>query len=224
MSRTRITAALCLAATLAAGCQRRDKTEKGMTFEHEPTRFTLLVVADIDVVKNNPKAYDFVIAALDRYGSDRMGENDQVIISQISGNNRPVLFQGTPQQLRRDMPSQEEFRNYLLSRSDPGRRLHDGLTESFNYLMKTRSVAQGGAKPVALIISSLNEGEAESAGCQERFIQALINFHRAGGQMAFYFCDQRRSAWLEEQTAKAGMQWTHYELDAHGRPPLPSFE
>lgn len=205
------------------GCQRRDTSAK-VTWEQEPTKYTLLIVADIEVVKSDPRSYDFVIHAIDRYASDRMGEHDQVIISQISGNDRPLLFQGTPRELRRAMPNHEEFRNYLIAHSDPGRRLHEGLAESFDYVLNTSSVSRGKAVPVTLIISSMKEGENEASASKERFINALIKYHQAGGQMAFYFCDQQRMAWVREQTAKAGMTWTLLEGNPNGHPPLPSFE
>lgn len=207
----------------ATGCARRDKAAITV-FDQEPMKFTLLIAADIDIVKSDPNAYKFVVRALEKYGNDRIGEPDHVIISQLSGNDRPLLFQGTPQELRRVMPTQQAFRDYLVSRSDPGRRLSKGLAESFYYLLNSSSVARGGAKPVALVISSMQPAEDEDPKDGEQFIEELIRFHRGGGLMSFYFVDQRRWAWVKEQTKKAGIDWVYMEPDPYGNPVLPSFD
>ncbi len=207
-----------------SGCGKRREKSDGFSFDQPATKYTLLIVADIDVVKSDPRSYELVVRAIDKYFHDRIGESDQVIISQISGNDHPMIFQGTVRQLRHDIPNQEAFKRYLMEHSDPGRRLSEGLAESFEYLMNTYSVAKGNSIPVALIISSLKEGEAETPTSEQHFIDELIKFHRSRGRMAFYYCDQQRMAWIRAQTAKAGMTWVTLEGESNKYPPLPTFD
>ncbi len=224
MSRSKqIVSMLLLVVTACSGCQKRDTRAK-VTWDQEPTKYALLIIADIDVIKSDQRAYNFVVHAIDRYGRERLGEHDPVIISQLSGNDRPMLFHGTVRELRKAMPNQEAFKNYLVSHSDPGRRLNEGLAESLDYVLNTSSVSRGKAVPVTLVISSMMEGEGETSAAQDHFINELIKYHHAGGHMAFYFCDQRRMAWVKEQTKKAGITWTHLEGNPNGHPPLPNLE
>lgn len=212
---------LCIA---LVGCGRvRDKSQT-VRFEHSTNKYTLLIVADIDLIKTNSRAFEFITYAIDSYARDCMSESGQIIIAQLSGNNRPLLYQGSPEQLRKEMSQPEEFKNYLVAHSEPGRRLCDGLTESLEYTLKSYSVAQGKSATVALVVSTLNEGTAETPETEQRFVDMLVKFHRSGAKPAFYFCDQRRMKWIEEQTAKAGLSWVTLEMDINGRPPLPKFE
>ncbi len=196
---------------LNLGCKERETKVSRARIDREKVSYALLIVADIAVIEDDPRAYEYVLRAIDKYASDRTGEPDTVTISQISGNNRPILFRGTPRQLREKMPDQEQFRDYLVSRSDKGRRLNQGLVESFDFILNTHDVHEGKAQPVALIISSMEAGENEPPGSDEKMIDKLIEFHKAGGFMAFYFCAQERMAWVREQTKKAGMEWTTIE-------------
>ena len=217
---------LCLVSTLflsgCGGCARHD-TSKSVTFEVEETDYTLLIVADIDVIQSNPRAFDFVTYAVEHYFKERVGTNDQIIISGLSGNKRPLLFQGTPRDLRREMPTEEEFRKYLVARSEKGRRINDGIAESLDFISHTSSVKRGKAAPIALIVSSMVDGEPESKESDDRVMAELIKYGKAGGQMAFYFCDQQRMAAVREKMEKAGFGWEILECDIYGRPPLPSF-
>ncbi len=204
------------------GCARHD-TSKSVTFEQEESEYTLLIVADIDVIQSNPRAFEFVTYAVEHYFKERVGTHDQIIISGLSGNKRPLLFQGTPRDLRREMPTEEAFRKYLTAHSEQGRRINDGIAESLDYVAHTSSVKRGKAAPIALIVSSMVDGEPESKESDERVMAELIKFGKAGGQMAFYFCDQQRMAAVREKMEKAGFGWEILECDIHGRPPLPSY-
>jgi hypothetical protein len=215
----------CFSVCIAvAGCGRvRDKSQT-VRFEQTINKYTLLIVADIDLIKSNPKAFDFISYAIDSYAHDCMSESGQIVIAQLSGNNHPLLYHGSPEQLRKELSDREAFKSYLIAHSDPGRRLCDGLAESLEYTLKSYSVSQGKSATVALVVSTLNEGTAETPETEQRFVDTLVKFHRSGAKPAFYFCDQRRMKWIEEQTAKAGMSWVTLEMDINGRPPLPKFE
>ena len=226
MSRVRLMFALMISSVLilggSGGCARHD-TSQSVTFEQEAVDYTLLIIADIDVIKSNPRAFDFVTYAVDHYFQERVGTHDQIIISGLSGNKRPLLFHGTPSDLRQQMPTEEAFRKYLLDRSDPGRRINDGIADSLDYLAHTSSVKSGGAAPIALIVSSMIDGQPESQESDGRVMAELIKFGKAGGTMAFYFCDQTRMGAVRERMEKAGFGWEILECDIHGRPPLPTY-
>ena len=66
-------------------------------------------------------------------------------------------------------------------------------------VMKTYSVAKGKAKAVTMIMSSMNDPQP-SAESDARFIEELVKYWKAGGQVAFYFVDQLRIEEIEEKT------------------------
>ena len=204
------------------GCERRETADVS-PFDQEPSDFVLLIAVDGDYVTDKPKAYELVTRAIDKYFHDRIGGHDQVIISQLSGNKEPLLWQGTPQHLRQEFPSQESFRSFLASHCDKGSRINDGIAESLDYVMRTNSVADGKAKTVAMILSDMIDDQPPSKRSDERLMKALIRYAKRGG-IGFYFVNQKRMADIEEKMERAGFRFRTLESDIHGRPPLPNFE
>ena len=169
------------------------------------------------------KAYDFALRAIDRYFTDRVGGNDQIIITQLSGS-QPLLWQGTPQQLRRDFPDRNAFRDYLIAHADQnGSRINDGVAESLDYVLNTYSVARGKAKTISLILSDMLDNHPDQDASEKRFIDALARY-ASRGAIAFYFCDQAKLSDIRKKTEQAGFRWCIIECDIRGNPPLPAFE
>jgi hypothetical protein len=176
-----------------------------------------------EYMAKNGKGYEFLQRALDKYFSDRIGGNDQIVITQLSGGH-PLLWQGTPHQLRLDFPDQNVFRDYLLSHADQnGSRINMGLAESLDYVLHTHSVAQGKAKTIALVLSDMLDNHPDQDASEQQFLDALTRYARRGA-IAFYFVDQYKMAQLRKKTEQAGFRWSIIEGDIHGNPPLPSYE
>jgi len=212
----------------ALGCERRD-TSNTSPFQQESCEYVLLVAIDTsgsfcDFMTEDGKAYDFILRAVDQYHRDGIGSDFQIIITQLSGNQRPLLWQGTPQQLRREFPDPKAFRDFIIAHGDPSRsRINDGITESIDYVLNTYSVSQGNAKPVALILSDMEDNHSNRKESDSRLMNALTTF--AGrGEIGFYFCSQERMADIRQKMKQAGIDMYVLECDIHGRPPLPSFE
>ncbi len=202
------------------GCTEREKSSD--VFRQESSDYVLLIAVSEEVT-NSDRAYEYILMAIDKYFQDRIGTNDQILIARIEGI-RPLVWKGTPRELRKEFPNPTAFRQAVLASGRETGSLNDGLVRSLNTIMKTYSVAQGDAKAVTMVMSSMNDPQP-SAESDERFIEALVKYCQAGGQIAFYFVDQLRIEEIEEKTTKAGMgAWTTIEPDAYGNPPLPEFE
>jgi len=213
----------------AAGCETREVA--GIpSLQQETCEYVLLIAIDCsgsfrDYMTVEGKGFEFVQFALDKYFGDRIGgNNDQIVITQLSGS-RPLLWQGTPQELRRDFPNANAFRDYVLAHADQqgGSRLNLGVAESLDYVLSTYSVAQGNAKTVALICSDMLDNHPDPEASEQRFIDALTRYARRGA-IGFYFCDQTKLADIRRKTEQAGFRWVIIEPEFHGRPPMPNFD
>ena len=211
----------------ALGCDKRDSAGRS-PFEQGTCDYIVLIAIDLsgsfgELIADDGKAYDFALRVLDRYFHDRVGGNDQIIITQLSGSN-PLLWQGTPRQLRQDFRTPDAFRDHLLARADPtGSRINDGLAESLDYVLGTHSVAHGNAKTIALVLSDMLDNQPDNAASEQRLLDALTRYARRGA-IGFYFCDQYRLADIRKKTRDAGFEWCIIEGGFHGEPPLPSFD
>lgn len=210
------------------GCERRD-TSNISPFQQEPSGYVLLVAIDMsgsfrELMAEDGKAYNFVLQAIDQYHRDGIGNDFQIIITQLSGNQRPLLWQGEPQQLRREFPDPKAFHDYLIAHADPdSSRINDGIAESIDYVLHTYSVAQGNARTVALILSDMEDSQGSQEQSDPRLLTSLTTFARRGS-IGFYFCSQSRMADIRQKMKQAGIDMYILECDIHGHPPLPSFE
>lgn len=224
---SRISPAL-LVILLAVGCEPVDQSQ--MTpLQPESCEYVVLVAIDMSssfrtFMAEDGKAYDFVSQVVEQYFRDRIGGNDQIIITQLSGNNKPLLWQGTPFELRREFPDRQSFRDFLLAKADPNSsRINDGVHESLKYLMRTHSVAHGNAKTVALVLSDMEDSSGDEEQSSQRLISTLSTFAKRG-HIGFYYCSQHRMEEIEQKLEEAGMTMYVLECDIHGRPPMPNFE
>ena len=124
-----------------AGCTPRGPVarEEAVVL-HEERGCVLTILLDLsgsfhEQMIDRGKAHQFCLAVLDNYFKDRIGEKDEVVIAQISGTDRALLWQGTPMRLRQDFASPKEFGDFLRARAIPnqsnvlaniaqGRRVH----------------------------------------------------------------------------------------------------
>lgn len=216
-----------LCAALAIGCEKVEEA-KFSPLQPESCEYVVMLAIDmsesfVKQMAEQGKAYNFMQQVNDKYFHDRVGTNDQIIITQLSGNNRPLLWQGTPFQLRKDFPDQTAFRNFLLANADPSdSRINDGLHDSLRYLMHQHSVARGNAKTVTLILSDM-EDSSPNQESDKRLIESLTKYAKRGS-IGFYYCSQHRMEDIEKKLEEAGINLFVLECDIHGNPPLPSFE
>lgn len=210
------------------GCDERDISNPS-PFKQESCEYVLLVAIDLsgsfsDYMTEDGKAYNFVLQAIDQYHREGIGSDFQIILTQLSGNQCPLLWQGTPQQLRREFLDPRAFRDFLIARADPsGSRINDGIAECVDYALNTYSVSQGNAKLVALILSDMEDNHGNRRESDPRLMNALTTF-AAHGNIGFYFCSQERLADIRQKMKQAGIDTYILECDIHGHPPLPSFE
>ena len=115
------------------GCEKRRESSQAIFNSDQDVEYVLSVIVDLsgsfeDLMAEKGKAYEFLLHVVDRYFRDRIGSQDKLMISQISANERSLLWEGTPLQLRREFPTPEAFRNLLRSKADPvGSRVNDAV-------------------------------------------------------------------------------------------------
>lgn len=219
---------LALLLVFAVGCEQVDQSQFS-PLQPESCEYVVLVAIDMSesfrkYMAEDGKAYDFVNHVVEKYFRDRIGGNDQIVITQLSGNNKPLLWQGTPFELRKEFPDKQKFRDFLLANADPtSSRINDGVHESLKYLLRTHSVARGNAKTVALILSDMEDEFPDEEQSSDRLISSLTTFAKRG-HIGFYYCSQHRMEDIEKKLEEAGISMYILECDIHGRPPMPSFE
>ncbi len=192
-----------------------------------------LVVVAIDMsgsfaakMTRDGKAFAFLTRVVDNYFKNSIGDDDRLVIAQLSQDGRrPLLWEGKPQDLRRDFPSAAAFREFLLMKSSPGgSRLHDGISDALDYAMSDPGVAGGRTKSVLLALTDFEDNAPNPDLSEQRLVQTLTAFGRKGGIVGFYYLDLAFVPVWRRHLAEARIKSYVCEADIVSRPPLPSFE
>ncbi len=212
----------------AIGCQKRIETGPTV-FEVDQNDYQMNIVLDLSgsflpMMAENGKAFQFVQMVIDKYFRDRIGTNDRIVIAQISASNRPMLWEGTPLSLRRDFPTPEKFRDFLLSKANPnGSRVYEGLGKSLAYLTDSSGTSTS-AKKAVFVLSDMLDNATDSAVTQDEAVNVLARISKEGGVIGMYYVDQNEVLRWRELLRNAGAKNFCIESEIVGRPNLPNFE
>ncbi|MDA1016751.1 MAG: hypothetical protein O3A00_20125 [Planctomycetota bacterium] len=224
--RTAFIATLCLLTITGCG-KRRDMAETN-TFDRNNHQHVVMIVMDLsgsfaEKMANDGKAYEFATACVDHYFRKSDPLNDRIILAQISGTERSLLWEGTPIQLRKDFPSADSFRNFLLTKADGGGSLvNRGVTNAIDYLNYHPRYGGGDAKTVTLILSDMDD--TGSSDSERGMNESLAAYARIDGSIGIYFCNQLLVESWKDRLSRAGVQNCIVESEIVGKPELPKFE
>ena len=176
----------------------------------------------LDLMAEKGKAWEMLLRVIDRYL--RGNGHEKLILVQLSAaGTEPMLWDGSPVQLRKDFPDREAFRRFLLHKANPaGSRLHDSITSSLEYVA-TLTGTNAKTKRVLCCLSDFDDNQS-SAGSEQRLIQALSAFGKQNGAVGFYFLDHHRVAGWRANLKAAGVKNYVVESQIVTSPTLPSFD
>jgi hypothetical protein len=220
----------CIFATavILSGCEQRDKTESS-SFNNDDSEVVLALVLDlssssIELFQEDRVGLQFTRSLIEHYQRAYPGRNGKLILAQLSGGGDPLLWEGNPTDLLRDYDSYGSLHQMLVSKSNPnGSRIHEGLSRTFDYLLKHRAV-QDGARPAVFVLSDMLDNGADGTKYEQRVMVSLKEFGKRGGISGFYFVHQSQLERWRTNLTDAGVTDCLVSADIVARPPLPSFD
>lgn len=210
-----------------SGCEKRREASRALV--HDDSKFVMTILVDLSgsfeqMMAEGGKAYQFTLAVLDKYFRDRIGSDDKLIIAQISMNDRALLWQGTPLQLRQEFPSPQAFTTFLRERADPnGSLVHDGIAHTLEYVNSEPNVATGKARAAVFVLSDMLDNGTK-ADAKDRALKALATFGKNGNVVGLYYVDQMLVAPWRQDLRQAGVKEFCVESEIVGKPQLPNLE
>src|SRR5262245_32506304 len=125
--------AFLAAAILVCGCTKHtDQADQQISLGREDADYLVVIAVDLsgsfaDLMTRDGKGYEFTMRVADKYFRNSIGTTNRIVIAQLSGTERALLWDGTPVQLRQDFPTAANFRDFLLKKSNAGgSRIYDG--------------------------------------------------------------------------------------------------
>jgi hypothetical protein len=137
-----------------------------------------------------------------------------------------LLWEGKPLDLRRQFPTPDAFRDYLISKADAasGSKLYKGLRHAMQYVFSDSRVSGGKTKAVVLVLSDLNDDEPDDSREAGYLNHEICQLGWRGGAIGFYFVDQQRVVRWRERLLVFGVKNSVVESEIVGKPQLPMFD
>lgn len=220
--------AIVLLVSTLVGCTPRANSSRGdAVVLREERGCVVTVLLDLSgsfhaQMVDGGKAHAFCLAILDTYFKDRIGEKDEIVIAQVSGADRALLWQGTPLQLRRDFSDPTDFQRFLRNRANPGQsKVFQNMAKCLEYASSDPDVVNGKATTAVFVLSDMLDNDPDRDAARERLKKALETFASRDGVLGCYYVDQEIIAKCREFLATSGLRKFTVEADIVGNPQLP---
>ena len=207
---------LILAALLILGCSPRRDHAENHTLGPAEEEYVILIALGKD------GGEEFASSVIDRYFRDRAGTQDKLIISRLSGGES-LVWEGTPLALRKQFPSNEDFKKFLAGKASEDTKIYAGLHHALEYVLSDPRVASGKAKVGVFVMSKLID-----SGSEERdkgyMNHDLSELGWRNGVIGLYYADQSQVLRWRQKLQFLNVKNYRVESEIVGEPPLPSFE
>lgn len=215
---------------LFGGCVKSVDQSQSAPFEKKEYDAILSIVIDQSSsfdAEWTARAYTFFLKLMDQYFRETSGSNVKVILSQMSGSDKVVVFDGTPNELRAKFKSPDDLHVYLRDFADPsGTRVYYSVKKTVDY-MKSRQGITDETKMLAVVLSDLRDTERDLEvrnRIGNSMIESLSAYREKNGAVALYYADPERNALWEMIFSKAGFEPGFYVIEntLTENPQLPS--
>jgi hypothetical protein len=192
--------------------------------------YVVVIILDLSgsyqhLMVDQGKAYRFAMQVIDKYFRQRLGNNDRLVIAQVSATNSAPLWEGTPLQLRQAFPDAATFKRHLLANSDPsGSRVHLGVCETLEYVMTDPRVASGKARTATFVLSDMEDNAPNTAASERRLVKAFSDYAKLNGVVGLYWVNFPLVARWQRNLSEAGYKKVWVIAGIVEQPPLPDFE
>lgn len=235
MIRSRIWVFIALLVT-PIGCIQEPVTQAHRPFEARELDACLAIAIDMsgsfrDSWEKDGKAFRLFFEMMEQFFNEQVGEETEVILCQISNNEQAVIFQGTPEQLKRRFPSPTEFNQFLKDHSDPNSsRVYDATHQMLEHVNRLEGITES-TRLMTVVLSDMNDSQKRNDEEQwkssgNRMLTSLTKYRERGGALALYFVDQDEMPRWRKIIGEAGFTPGMYVVEDElvETPLLPKFD
>ncbi|WP_436717733.1 hypothetical protein U8335_13700 [Roseiconus lacunae] len=181
---------------LVPGCIAKTQPAQHSAFGKTSIEACLAIAFDLSgsfVNELASKAFPMVLRLIDAFDNHAMGSDaGLIVLSQISGNDQAVLFEGSASQLQAEFPSPEAMEAFLRDRAKPDRSpIYTATRQTIDYVNSIAGIGPE-TKLLTVLCSDLRDSESDrQARSREgyRMLDSLKVYQQKGGAIACYFVD-----------------------------------
>lgn len=229
MNRVVLMPAVCL---LMMGCIESQAIKNTAPFEDQSLDACLVVIVDMSgsfSTSWEDRAYNMFLDISDRYFNESMGGDCKIVIGQLSGSDKVVLFEGRPGDLRKRFRNPDELNQFLLDNADPmSSRVFDSTRKAVDYASTVSGVNED-TRLLTVIMSDMRESSGDPAtlsSSKTLMVESLKRYRNKGGGLALYFVANDETPRWQAILDESGFEPGHYiiENDLVASPQLPRFD
>ena len=229
-----LTAWVCCILAACVGCTPATQEQAGepaaSPFNREPYDHVLILAVDEsesfkDLMKPGGKGIEFANAAVEKYLSDRAGQNDYLVVTSMCGNFQSILWAGSPHTLREEFADIGVWAELLQRKADAkGSRIWDGLSDSLEMVMSDPTMWNSHTRVAVIAITDMQNNLVDNYTSQQRLETALKAFAKGGGVIGMYFVETQETIRWRQKLPTMGFKDFVVSPAAESKPHLPSFE
>lgn len=220
-----------IALAAAIGCVPAPQRKASAPFEVRELDACLAVLVDQSgsfAAELDERGYAVLLELMDRFFTDSAGGEARVVIGQLSGRRRAMLFEGRPDELRARFKTPEELAAFLKRESDPASSpVYEATTQAIEYVTAAPGVTDR-TRLVTVILSDLedNTPQPEREAVGRRMVRALEAYREVGGGLALYCVAPEQAPRWQTILSAAGFGAGEYVIESTlvARPQLPRFD
>lgn len=228
-----LTIALGLAPLSAAiGCVENPTPERSAYFEEAELDACLALLVDMSgsfAAHWEAEAHTTFLRLMDAFFTEGAGGETRVVIGQLSGERRVVLFEGEPSELRSRFKTPEELGAFLRERSDPrGSPVYHATERAIDYVASMPRVGQR-TRLLTVVLSDLVVHDPDGPGriaAGRKMLAALRRYREKGGGLALYYVAQSEVGRWRRIVERAGFPGGSCVIQTElvANPQLPRFD
>ncbi len=213
------------------GCIKKTHTVRRPAFEAKPLEACLVIAIDLSssfAHDFGERAYPMVLGLMESFTDQSMGGECKIVLSQMSGHDQVVLFEGSPGELRYRFRSPEAMASFLKEHSDPKRSpVYVATRETIDYVIAMPDVTDQ-TRTVTVLLSDMVDSEIDQPTKSRegfRMLDSLTRYRESGGNLALYYVAQDEVWRWNEIISRAGFEPGQFVINnaLNSNPELPSF-
>lgn len=214
------------------GCVPSQRHDDRSPFAAGDLEACLTVVVDMSgsfESELSTRAYPLLVELCDRFFTGGSGGESRIVICQLSGTDRAVLFEGRPSELQSSFESPEELADFLRAKSDPGSsQVYKATEQAVSYVCAKPRVSEQ-TRLMTVILSDMIDSESrdpERTKHGTRMLASLKRYREMGGGLALYYVDEDETGRWSRILSKAGFTPGSFVIESTlvARPQLPRFD
>lgn len=201
-------------------------------FEVEDLESCLTVIVDLSgsfASELDIRAYPLLMDLCDSFFTEGAGTESRIVICQLSGQDKAVLFEGRPGELRSSFNSPQQLADFLHRKSDPSSsQVYKATGKALSYVTSMPRVSAN-TRLMTVILSDMIDSESSDPTRSKhgnRMLSALKRYRELGGGLALYYVSEDETSRWSKILDKAGFQPGSYVIESTlvARPQLPRFD